>query len=157
MRQINNIFTSQVHFDISNILLKKYLSEQKLLKEDTAEKLIDSLFGFQIYLIKDFNVRITREAIEALINGAGDNYGYVLVTRALAVCQTAVEYEKIIIDKNKDKEIQKVYETITYVPLLKKLSTDVISKYSSPNGIVLKTLDILKLHINHNEFLENLF
>lgn len=115
------------------------------------------MFGFQIYLIKDFNVRITREAIEALINGAGDNYGYVLVTRALAVCQTAVEYEKIVIDKNKDKEIQKVYETITYIPLLKKLSTDVISKYSSPNGIVLKTLDILKLHINHNEFLENLF
>jgi hypothetical protein len=31
---------------MSNFLLKKYLSEQKLLKEDTAEKLIDSLFGF---------------------------------------------------------------------------------------------------------------
>lgn len=46
MKEINNIFTSKIHFDMSNFLLKKYLAEQRLLKEETAEKLIDSLFGF---------------------------------------------------------------------------------------------------------------
>ena len=46
MKQINNIYTTKIHFDMSNFLLKKYLSEQKLIKEETAEKLIDSLFGF---------------------------------------------------------------------------------------------------------------
>lgn len=59
MKQINNIFTTTTHFKMSNLLLSKYLSEQKLLKEEVAEKLIDSLFAFQLYLFKDFNVRIT--------------------------------------------------------------------------------------------------
>lgn len=140
---------------MSNFLLKKYLNEQKLLKEDTAEKLIDSLFGFQIYLIKEFNIRVSKAEIDLLING-GTN-GYIMVVKALSVCQSAVEYERVILDKKNDKDLQNTFDSIHFIPLLKKISSEVISKSSSPSGIVLKTLEILKLNIHEADFHEKIF
>lgn len=140
---------------MSNFLLKKYLSEQKLLKEDTAEKLIDSLFGFQIYLIKEFNIRVSKAEIDLLINGATN--GYIMVVKALSVCQSAVEYERVILDKKNDKDLQNTFDSIHFIPLLKKISSEVISKSSSPSGIVLKTLEILKLNIHEADFHEKIF
>lgn len=77
--------------------------------------------------------------------------------RALAICQSAVEYERIVQDKKQDKELEKIQQIIPLIPLLKKLSTDVISKSSSPSGIVLKVLDILKLHISQENFAAEIF
>jgi hypothetical protein len=38
-----------------------------------------------------------------LINGATN--GYIVVVKALSVCQSAVEYERVILDKKNDKDL----------------------------------------------------
>lgn len=50
------------------------------------------------------------------------------IAKLLFACQSAIEYEGIMFEKQTEKEVQKVFDSQMIVPILKKLNSDIVSK-----------------------------